>query len=74
MTSENTPFNLLQSSPDRGNLKVIAFGDPKVVENYILTQYRLGYAEVNEWSRPLPTTNPGEVMSILIKRVSLDKS
>ncbi|NEO33260.1 MAG: hypothetical protein F6K36_23100 [Symploca sp. SIO3C6] len=70
MSSENTPFDLFKSSPDRENLKVIAVGSPQVVENYILTQYRLGYAEVNEWSRPLPTTNPGEVMSLLIKRVS----
>ncbi|MGB3491699.1 MAG: hypothetical protein WBA57_03150 [Elainellaceae cyanobacterium] len=33
--------------------------------------HRLGYAEPNEWSRPMPTERPGEVMCILTKTVQV---
>jgi len=33
--------------------------------------YSLGYARPEDWSQPLPTVNPGEVMRILTKRVML---
>jgi hypothetical protein len=58
-----------QASPDV--LRVIAVGSAKVVENYIMVQHQLGYAEPFEWSRPLPTINPKEIMRILTKRISL---
>lgn len=69
MSSENIPLRLPEVS-DPGVLRVIAIGSRPVVDNYVLTQYRLGYAEVQEWSRPLPTSNAGEVMRILTKRGS----
>ncbi|HEY9661680.1 MAG TPA: hypothetical protein V6C65_24755 [Allocoleopsis sp.] len=68
MTSEQFPFGSVPTG-DRQILRVVAIGSPQVVENYILTQYCLGYAEVHEWSKPLPTPNPGEVMRILTKRL-----
>ena len=33
-----------------------------------LPQHRLGFAEVSDWSRPLPAPNAGDVMRILTKR------
>jgi hypothetical protein len=45
---------------------------PRQVNNTIHTFYRLGYAEVSEWSKPQPTQNPGEVMSILSRRICID--
>jgi hypothetical protein len=58
-----------QPSPDI--LRVLAIGSPQVVHSCVLTLYRLGYASPEEWSHPLPTVNPGEVMRILTKRVML---
>ena len=73
MTSERKPIHL-PSSSDPEILRVIAVGSLKAVENFVLTQYRLGYAEIRDWSKPLPSPNPGEVMRILTKRISLDNS
>lgn len=69
MTSERFPIDLLASDGNPETLRVIAFGTPGVVENYIQTQYRLGYAAIYEWTRPLPTPNAGEVMRLLTKRI-----
>lgn len=71
MPSKRKPIQL-PSSSDPEILRVIVVGSLKAVENYILTQYRLGYAEIQEWSKPLPSPNPGEVMRILTKRIAVD--
>lgn len=71
MTSERKPFPL-PSSSDPDILRVIAVGSLKTVENFVLTQYRLGYAEIREWSKPLPSPNSGEVMRILTKRIVIN--
>lgn len=67
MSSERPPLPL--PALDEGNiLRVMAIGTLDVVNNYVITQHRLGFAEVAEWSRPLPTPNAGEIMRILTKR------
>jgi hypothetical protein len=43
------------------------------VNIYVLRQHQLGYAEPSEWSRAIPTPNPGEVMRMLTKRILLDR-
>ncbi|MEW6496608.1 MAG: hypothetical protein AB1589_29420 [Cyanobacteriota bacterium] len=63
----NTP-----SQPNRVPLKILVISSPKAVNSTIHTFYRLGYAEVSEWSRPQPTQNPGEVMSVLSRRILID--
>jgi hypothetical protein len=72
MTSEATNLPLLDlrdnSSPDV--LRILAIGSPEVVNSCVMTLFRLGYARPEEWSRQLPTVNPGEVMRILTKRVT----
>jgi hypothetical protein len=65
MSSERFP---LPPTDEAHVLRVIALGTLEVVNNYVLTQHRLGFAEVAEWSRPLPSPNAGEVMRILTKR------
>jgi hypothetical protein len=50
-------------------LRVIAVGSLTVVNHHIMQMYQLGYAQPHEWSRPLPTANPNEVMRILTKRL-----
>ena len=60
------------SEPKRDPLKVLIISSPKGVNSTIHTFYRLGYAEVSEWSKPQPTQNPGEVMSVLSRRIRID--
>ena len=60
------------SNPNRHPLKVLIVSSPQGVTNTIHTFYRLGYAEVSEWSKPQPTQNPGEVMSVLSRRILID--
>ena len=68
-----TPFPAIApSDPKRDPLKILIISSPKGVNNTIHTFYRLGYAEVSEWSKPQPTKNPGEVMSILSRRILID--
>ncbi|MEQ8958503.1 MAG: hypothetical protein RLP02_11355 [Coleofasciculus sp. C2-GNP5-27] len=60
------------SEPNRVPLKVLVISTPQGVSSTIHTLYRLGYAQVSEWSKPQPTQNPGEVMSILSRRIQVD--
>jgi hypothetical protein len=59
------------SEPNRVPLKVLVISTPQGVSSTIHTFYRLGYAQVSEWSKPQPTQNPGEVMSILSRRIQV---
>ncbi|PHJ56140.1 hypothetical protein VF14_28195 [Nostoc linckia z18] len=54
---------------DRESVKVVIYGSKRGVNNTILTLYKLGFAQVNEWSPLLPSSNPGEVMSILTRHI-----
>jgi hypothetical protein len=62
------------TDPESGRefVKVIVVGSFKGVIKIIHTLYRLGFAEVTEWSQPSPTANPGEVMSVMRRCVLLD--
>ena len=48
------------------------FGSLSFVQAIIHTLHKLNYAEPNDWSRPLPTGQPNEVMAILTKRVRVE--
>ena len=43
-------------------------GSPSCVRETILTLYRLGFAEVGDWSPPQRAANPKQVISVLIRR------
>lgn len=60
------------AEPKRDPLKILIISSPKGVNNTIHTFYRLGYAQVSEWSKPQPTQNPGEVMSVLSRRIAIE--
>ncbi|MGJ3250375.1 MAG: hypothetical protein ACFE0J_04465 [Elainellaceae cyanobacterium] len=55
------------NNDDREVLRVIAVGSLKVVNQYIMQMYQLNYAQPYEWSKPIPTVNPNEVMCILTR-------
>lgn len=65
------PLITLEDRPSPDILRLLAIGRFEVVQSCVLTLYQLGYARPEEWSRPLPTVNQGEVMRILTKRVVL---
>jgi hypothetical protein len=73
MTNSQPPSNrlgnFLSANDSPEVLRVIAVGSLAVVEHHIRQMYQLGYAEPYEWSKPLPTVNPDEVMRILTKRI-----
>ncbi|MGJ3246074.1 MAG: hypothetical protein ACFE0I_08375 [Elainellaceae cyanobacterium] len=57
------------NNDDREVLRVIAVGSLKAVNHHIMQMYQLDYAQPYEWSKPIPTVNPNEVMQILTKRI-----
>ncbi|NJN88227.1 MAG: hypothetical protein HC881_20455 [Leptolyngbyaceae cyanobacterium SL_7_1] len=61
----------LRDRPSPDVLRVLAIGSPQVVNCFVMTLFQYGYARPEEWSRQLPTVNPGEVMRILTKRINL---
>ncbi|MBT9315061.1 hypothetical protein [Leptothoe spongobia] len=50
----------------------ILFGTLTAVRNTMALLHKLNYAEPNDWSQPLPTGRPNEVMAILTKRIRVD--
>lgn len=56
----------------REPVKILIIGSPKGVNNMIQTLYRHRFAEVKEWSALQPTAKPGEVVSIIIRQVSIN--
>jgi len=61
-----------ESLPHRESLRVLVIGSRRGVTGTIQTLYRLGFAEVAEWSPLLPAPTPGEVMSILTRYILTD--
>jgi len=60
------------SSPRNEPVRHLLYGSPQAIQIVIKTLHRLGYAEPNEWSRPMPTDRPGEMMCILTKTVQIE--
>ncbi|WGV26290.1 hypothetical protein [Halotia branconii] len=57
------------SSPKREQIKHLLIGSPKAVTSTIHFLQVIGYANVGDWSQLIPTENPNEVMSILIRQI-----
>ncbi|MGB7088015.1 MAG: hypothetical protein WBD47_20830 [Phormidesmis sp.] len=56
--------------PPPENVRHLLFGTPQAVDSTIKLLHKRGYAEPNDWSQPISTGRPHEVMAILTKRVS----
>ena len=59
-----------QDMPERSPIRHLLFGSIHSVRTTIRRLHQLGYAEPNDWSQPIPTGKPGEVMSVLTKRAN----
>lgn len=55
-------------------VRVMVFGSHYGVTYTIRWLYRLNFAQVSEWSFLMPAPNPGEVMSIVTKRIPLGRT
>ncbi|MBE9066987.1 hypothetical protein IQ260_10000 [Leptolyngbya cf. ectocarpi LEGE 11479] len=54
------------------DVRLLLLGTLVAVQTTIATLHKLNYAEPNDWSRPLATGRPNEVMAILTRRVRVD--
>ncbi|MBE9063530.1 hypothetical protein [cf. Phormidesmis sp. LEGE 11477] len=52
-------------------VRLMLFGSLSAVQTTIKQIHLHGYAEPNDWSQPISTGRPNEVMAILTKRVSV---
>ncbi|MEG4445408.1 hypothetical protein QUB47_25630 [Microcoleus sp. AT9_B5] len=75
MSQEFVPDDNLSDRPNDDSaaseqevLLLTVVGSPKGVRETILTLYRLGFAEVGDWSPVQRAANPKQVMSVLIRR------
>ena len=54
------------------DVRLLLLGSLTSVQNTIALLFKLNYAEPNDWSRPLATGRPNEVMAILTRQVRID--
>ena len=66
-SSTSQPAN--QQDPQYENSRHILFGSLTTIRSTIALLHKLNYAEPNDWSKPLPTGRPNELMAILTKRI-----
>jgi hypothetical protein len=65
--------SLPASFDDYEVVRVMIFGSQYGVHYTIRWLYRLQFAQVSEWSFLMPAPNPGEFMSIVTKRIPLNR-
>ncbi|MEL6161347.1 MAG: hypothetical protein AAFR18_19220 [Cyanobacteria bacterium J06627_32] len=58
-------------TPHPKHIRHMLFGTLAAVQTTIRHLHHLGYAEPNDWSRPISTGRANEVMAILTKRICL---
>ncbi|MGD1929259.1 MAG: hypothetical protein ACFB12_10135 [Leptolyngbyaceae cyanobacterium] len=56
----------------REKVRIMVLGSPEGVDSIVKSLHKLRFAEMKEWSNPLPTGRAGEVMRILTKTVLRD--
>ena len=72
-STEQEPISACSGQkPNREPLKILIIGSRRGVVGTIRSLYRLGFAEVGEWSPLLPAPNSGEVMSILTRSIPVN--
>ena len=66
-----SPQPIISQPPEPEKIKHILSGSRKAVIATIQVLHQLGYANVRDWTPLLPTSNPGEVMSILVRAITV---
>lgn len=57
---------------DCEEVRHLLLGSLTAIQRTVLELHVKQYAEPNDWSRPLPTGRPNEVMVLLVRRVRVD--
>ncbi|NJL21768.1 MAG: hypothetical protein HC895_14700 [Leptolyngbyaceae cyanobacterium SM1_3_5] len=65
--------DFLPAVDDPEVLRVLAVGSRTVVNIFVHRLHQAGIAHFSEWSRLLPTPNPGEFMRLLTKRIPIER-
>ncbi len=66
-----SPQSIISKPPEPEKIKHILIGSKEAVIATIEALHQLGYANVRDWTPLLPTSNPGEVMSVLIRSITV---
>jgi hypothetical protein len=53
-------------------IRILVIGTAHGVERIVYELYRLGFAEVREWSKPQPTGRSHEIMRVLTRYVMVE--
>jgi hypothetical protein len=70
-TLEKLPSLSANMAPENEKIKHILIGSQRAVTVTIQVLDQLGYANITDWSPILPSDNPGEVISVLIRSISV---
>lgn len=65
------PQLIISQPPEPEKIKHTLTGSRKAVIATIQFLHQLGYANIRDWTPLLATSNPGEVMSILIRTITV---
>ena len=65
----DVPSNSDAAQPQRQPVRHLLFGSLAAVQLNIKTLHKKGYAEPNDWSKPIATGRSGEVMAVLVKQI-----
>jgi hypothetical protein len=60
------------AEPGREKVLLTLTGSAYAIERVIHELYRVGFAEVREWSKPVPTGKVNEVMRVLTRYVIVE--
>lgn len=75
LTRANTQATMtaeLAAEPGREKVVLTVRGSVHATERVIHEAYRVGFAEVCEWSKPVPTGKVNEVMRVLTRYVIVE--
>ena len=65
------PQPIISQHPEPEKIKHILIGSKEAVIATIEALHQLGYANVRDWTPLLPTSNPGEVTSVLVRSITV---
>lgn len=74
MSNSETSAFRMPAAPNDESVRVIVVGTAQAVNNFVMTQHQLGFAETIAWSPPLPTPHANQIMRILTKRMSAQET
>ena len=64
-----SPQPIISQHPEPEKIKHILIGSKEAVITTIEVLHQLGYADIRDWTPLLPTSNPGEVTSVLVRSI-----